>query len=63
MKIDLKYKNPLMVYEQHYNDYDDYILKTAAAGQALQSENSISSKIQASKIDSKLPNFKVLSCR
>lgn len=29
MKIDLKYKNPLIVKEVHYNNYEDYIKKTA----------------------------------
>ena len=62
MKIDMKYKNPLPVYEQHYNNYDEYIMKTSAAGNQYSNENSIASRIHATKIDPKAPNFKVLSC-
>lgn len=58
----MKFKNPLPVYEQHYNNYDEYIMKTSAAGNQYSSENSIASRIHASKIDPKIPNFKVLSC-
>lgn len=62
MKIDLRYKNPLPTYEQHYNIYEEYIMKTSAAGNQFSTENSIASRIHASKIDPKTPNFKVLNC-
>lgn len=52
----------LPVYEQHYNNYDDYIMKTSAAGSLYSSENSIASRIHATKVDPRTPNFKILSC-
>ena len=58
----MKFKNPLPVYEQHYNNYDEYITKTSAAGNQYSTENSIASRIHATKIDPKTPNLKVLSC-
>eukprot|EP00347_Sterkiella_histriomuscorum_P019822 403340168 len=62
IKVDLKYKSVLPVYEQHYNNYEEYIMKTSAAGSLYSSENSIASRIHATKVDLKTPNFKVLSC-
>ncbi len=58
----MKYKNPLPVYEQHYNNYEEYIMKTSAAGSQYSVENSIASGIHASKIDQRTPTFKILSC-
>jgi hypothetical protein len=63
MKVDMKFKNPLPVYEQHYNNYDEYIMKTSAAGSQYSNENSIASRIHATKVDSRAPNFIVLSCQ
>lgn len=37
-------------------------MKTSAAGNHYSNENSIASRIHASKVDPKAPNFKVLSC-
>jgi hypothetical protein len=62
MKVDMQYKSVLPFYEQHYNNYEEYIMKTSAAGGLFSSENSIASRIHATKVDPKAPNFKVLSC-
>ena len=62
MKVDMQYKSVLPFYEQHYNNYEEYIMKTSAAGGLFSSENSIASRIHATKVDPKSPNFKVLSC-
>ena len=63
MKVDLKFKSPLPVYEQHYNNYEEYIMKTSTAGSQFQaSENNVATRIHATKIDPKTPNFKVLFC-
>ncbi len=50
------------MYEQHYNNYDEYIMKTSAAGNQYSNENSIASRIHSTKVDARTPNFKVLSC-
>lgn len=51
IKYDMKFKNPLPIYEQHYNNYDEYIMKTSAAGNQFMTENSIASKVHATKVD------------
>lgn len=37
-------------------------MKTSAAGSLYSNENSIASRIHATKVDPKTPNFKVFSC-
>jgi hypothetical protein len=59
----MKFKNPLPIYEQHYNNYDEYIVKKSAAGnQLMMGDNALASKVHATKIDPKVPTFRVLSC-
>ena len=58
----MKFKNPLPVYEQHYNNYDEYIMKTSTEGSKYLAENSIASQIHGKKVDPKVPIFKILSC-
>ena len=49
--------------EQHFNDYDEYILKTSAAGSTFQlSEAEALTKFLPHKIDPKAPVFKVFYC-
>lgn len=38
-------------------------MKTSAAGSQYSNENSIASRIHATKVDPKAPNFKVLCCQ
>ncbi len=62
VKVDLKFKRPLPIHEEHYNNYEDYQAKTAEQGHKYQTDENISSKLGVERIDNKHPNFKMLSC-
>jgi len=63
MKVDLKFKNPLPVTENHCNDYDEYINRTSNQANQIRGDPSIAQqKIQTHRVDPKSASFKVLSC-